>query len=249
MTITVTMLHTATSEDGNSQWLAGTIQNPSSAFGLGLIAAGLADAPHTHNKPVVTRNVGDGYALVLGNGLESQLTGAWDDLRFPAASINPVGATSPPALDDTVTGFPGTLLFAGNGENIVAGVAQMPHSWRAGSAIRPHIHWAKPVGSANAVAWEFYYRHLGFAGDVAGAWVGQIAGVIAEGDQTVSDSHIISTFGEVAMGGKRESSMICWKIVRQGGTDADAGTARLLEFDIHFMVDKAGTGSEIPAAL
>lgn len=172
----------------------------------------------------------------------------WDDLRFTASSINPVGATSPPALDDTVSGFPGTLLFSGSAENIVAGVAQMPHAWLAGSAVQPHIHWSKPVGSANATDWEFYYRHLGFPSDVAGNWVGPIAGTITAGDPTMADSHIISGFGSIEMTGKRESSMLCWKIVRQGGTDADSGTARLYEFDIHYYSVKAGTATPIPPA-
>jgi hypothetical protein len=51
------------------------------------------------------------------------------------------------------------------------------------------------------------------------------------------------------MTGKRESSMLCWQIRRQGATDADTGTARLFEFDIHYQVDKAGSASEIPEAV
>ena len=39
-----------------------------------------------------------------------------------------------------------------------------------------------------------------------------------------------------------------WQIRRQGGTDADNGTARLYEFDIHYQVDKFGTETEIPTA-
>ena len=33
----------------------------------------------------------------------------WDDLRFPAQSINPAGTAGPPTVDDTT--YPGTLLF------------------------------------------------------------------------------------------------------------------------------------------
>ena len=173
----------------------------------------------------------------------------WDDLRFPAQGINPAGAADAPSVDTTLTGFPGTLVFAGNFENVIVGVAQMPHAWLPGSPLRPHIHWSKPVGSADAVGWELYYRHLDFPPDVAGAWVGPVAVVTTIGDPTVADSHLISTFGEIDMAGKRESSMLCWQIRRQGATDADAGTARLYEFDIHFFSVKAGTASEIPPAV
>lgn len=172
----------------------------------------------------------------------------WEDLRFPAQGINPAGAADAPSVDTTLTSFPGTLLFSGSNENVIAGVAQMPHAWSAGSSIQPHIHWSKPVGSANAVAWELYYRHLGFPNDVAGDWVGPIAGTITAGDQTASNSHIITSFDAIDMTGKRESSMLCWQIRRQGATDADNGTARLYEFDIHYYSVKAGTVTPTPPA-
>lgn len=176
------------------------------------------------------------------------VTPVWDDLRFPAQGINPAGAANAPTIDDVLTSFPGTLLFAGNAENVIVGIAQMPHAWAKGTSIRPHIHWSKPVGSSSAVTWEFYYRHLGFAGDVAEAWVGPVAGTIVVGDQTETNNHLITSFGEISMTGKRESACMNWQIRRQGGTDADNGTARLYEFDIHYQVDKFGTETEIPTA-
>ena len=62
------------------------------------------------------------------------------------------------------------------------------------------------------------------------------------------NSHIITGFGSISMTGKRESSVLCWQIRRQGSTDADAGVARLLEFDIHYYSVKAGTVTPIPPA-
>lgn len=187
-------------------------------------------------RPVKTATVGE----VIGFG--------WDDLRFPAQGINPIGAASDPAVDTTLADFPGTMLFAGNAENIVAGIAQMPHAWQPGTTIKPHIHWSKPTGSASAVAWEFYYRHLGSPGDAPGDWVGPVSGTIAAGDQSVSNQHVLSSFGDVDMTGKRESTCIAWQIRRQGGTDDDNGTARLIEFDIHYFAVKCGTPSPFPTA-
>ena len=170
----------------------------------------------------------------------------WDDLRFPAQGINPAGAAAAPAVDTTLDGFPGTLLFSGSQENVIAGVAQMPHAWSPGTYIEPHIHWSKPVGSAAAVTWELYYRHLGFPNDVAGDWIGPVVGAIEVGDPTESNSQVITGFGRVDMTGRRESSMLCWQIRRQGATDADNGTARLYEFDIHYYGVKVGTPTVIP---
>lgn len=50
------------------------------------------------------------------------------------------------------------------------------------------------------------------------------------------------------MTGVLESAIMKWKISRIGddGTDNYAAVARLLEFDIHYLVGKPGTFKEIP---
>ena len=171
----------------------------------------------------------------------------WDDLRFPAQAINPAGAVEAPTVDQDQAQFPGTLLFAGNKDATIGGIAQMPHAWSRGTSIRPHIHWSKPVGSASAVSWKFYWRSCGWIGDVAGAWSSAVDGVLAAGDQTVTNNHLLTTFGEIPMTDLKESAIIAWRLDRLGVTDADNGVARLLEFDIHYLASQLGTITEIPA--
>lgn len=180
-------------------------------------------------------------------GVQADYPGAWDDLRFPAQGINPAGAADAPSVDNVLTSYPGTLLFSGSQENVIAGVAQMPHAWDRGTPVRPHIHWSKPVGSSSAVSWTFYYRHAGMVGEAAGAWVGPIAGTLAGGNPANTDEHLITSFGSIDMSSRKESSIICWQIRRAGDTDADNGQARLYEFDIHYQVSKRGTVDEIPS--
>jgi hypothetical protein len=168
----------------------------------------------------------------------------WDDLRFPAQGINPAGSTSAPDVITTETGLPGCFSFPGNANAMIAGVAQMPHSWRPGTAIRPHIHWSKDTGSADAVSWQLYIRHFGSPGDAQGAWSSAIDGTIAAGSQLVTGQHLVTTFGEVDMTGRGESAMMAWRLYRRGGTDADAADATFYEFDIHFRVEKGGTRQE-----
>ena len=48
----------------------------------------------------------------------------WEDLRFPSQGINPPGAASDPIRSQTT----GLLEFSGSADNVICGVAQMPHS-------------------------------------------------------------------------------------------------------------------------
>jgi hypothetical protein len=171
----------------------------------------------------------------------------WDDLRFPAQAINPAGAVAPPTVITSLTGYAGGLSFSGSADNVIAGAAQMPHSWKKGTDIKPHIHWTKPTGSANAVTWEFYYRIVGSVGDVVGSWSAaqSASGII--GDPATSNAHLLTYFPAITMTGLLESSIVYWQIHRMGTTDADNNAVVLHEFDIHFQIDKAGTDSEIPS--
>ncbi len=215
-----------------------------------------------NSAPVeVTSNEGPSYVLFgwictasdplafkemrVGTGAE---TVGWDDLRFPAQSINPIGTIDAPTQDQTETGFPGTLLFSGSRDDMIGGIAQMPHRWKRASLIRPHIHWSKTTGSANAVVWNLYLRVIGNPGDVAGAWSTAYTATIVAGDQTVTNNHILSTFGDVTMANLEESAVLAWRLYRRGSTDAEANTARLYELDFHIQSDKFyGTETEIPA--
>jgi hypothetical protein len=219
------------------------------------------DIVRNSNPVEVTATAGDNAVIlgwictVAGNpGTWEQMriptgtvTVGWDDLRFPAQSINPPGTLVGPAIDDGETDFPGSLLFAGNADNIICGIAQFPHSMKRGSIVRPHIHWSKTSGSADAVTWELFLRVVGNPADVAGSWSTAYAGSIVAGDQTVTNNHLLSTFGDVTTTGLEESAILAWRIYRRGSTDAEANAVRLYEFDIHYQIDKVGTDAEIPS--
>ena len=65
----------------------------------------------------------------------------WDDLRFPSTRIRQ-GATAKPDFDITNIG----LLFPQDDATEIAYLlAQMPHDWKEGSAIYPHMHYIQSV--------------------------------------------------------------------------------------------------------
>jgi len=161
-------------------------------------------------------------------------------------SVDPTGLAAPATRVTSLTGYTGALSFAGNAENVCAGIAQMPHAWKRESAIRPHIHWTKPTGSADAVTWNLYLRVVGNPGDTVGAWSAALTPAGTVGDQTVNDEHLLTYWSPFAMTGLIESAIVYWRLHRLGNTDADNNAVICHELDFHYQTDKAGTEDEIP---
>jgi hypothetical protein len=167
--------------------------------------------------------------------------GAWDDLRFPAQAIGS-GATAP-AWDTTYGG----QKFSATLDNEVQGVAQMPHAWRQGTNIRPHIHWQPSTGTAlGAVAtvWEFCYVWRN-NGEAQGARTCHTVTVTPTASSTMV--LMITSFPELDGTGKNISSIIDFTLKRLAASSAADNmgtTANLKEFDIHYLTDSFGSDKE-----
>lgn len=170
-------------------------------------------------------------SLILSNTV-------WDDLRFPAQGINPAGAPAPPTVDTA----DGTLVFSASQTNIIAGIAQLPHQWKEGSTVNPHIHWCPSNTNTGNVLWRFEYE----VQDIGGVFTGFTTVDTLEAGSGVAETHQIHSLGTIDMTGKKVSCVMKWKLSRIGGdgTDTFTGTARLLEFDIHYEIDSLGSSDE-----
>lgn len=177
-------------------------------------------------------------------------TGLWEDLRFPATGINPPGAESDPDRS-TVTGL---LMFDKASTESVVGVAQLPHSWKSGTDIEPHIHVltdtvTTPVtSSADVSVWELQYAIV----DVGDSW--DVSTVTTD---TKSFTHVVHAaantpvhelfdFTAIDMTGYQDSCSMWWKLSRTGGAGADNydNDVHLLEFDIHYRAGTLGSLAE-----
>ena len=168
----------------------------------------------------------------------------WDDLRFPAQAIGRSGAAADPDPDTTT----GLYLFDAASTESLLGVAQMPHSWREGSVISPHVHWQKTTSAGGNVLWRLEYEVVANGGTAAldyGTSVDAVTTVAGTPDSNTANEILISSFGEIDMTGFGISCIIFWKLSRIGGdeTDTYAADARLVEFDIHYQVDTFGSDS------
>lgn len=164
----------------------------------------------------------------------------WDDLRFPATRgmSNPV--TYKPDFDSTNVG----LLLDPASEEPIYIIAQLPHSYKPNTNIKPHIHWQSTTSNTNPVCMKMQYKWYN-AHQVPPGWTTVYKQVTPPG---VAYKSTINTICEIAGTGKSESSIIKIILTRDATNTADTYPADILldEFDIHFQVEKIGTGNEYP---
>ena len=165
----------------------------------------------------------------------------WEDLRSPASAINPPGVASDPDWDTTNGGW----LFAAAGTELLFFQQQLPHAWKEGSVLKPHVHWQKTTSAAGNVLWQLDYKWapIGAVMDAAFTTLSASAVVAGTPDGDTANEHLITALGDIVATGKTVSDMLVMKLSRIGGDAADTygADARLLEADIHVVLDSAGS--------
>jgi len=192
-------------------------------------------SPTNNWEDSITISHTDGSLRLQGDATQ------WEDLRFPASGINPPGTLGDADVDNTT--FYGTLLFDDASTEIMAGVAQMPHAWKEGSAIYPHLHWGAVNTSGGDVIWKFAYEIQNINSPFTGSLLS--AQYTVSATTNANDHQLTPLHGGtgIDMTGKKISCMMYWVVSRIGGSDTLAGDARVWEFDIHYEVDAFGSNS------
>jgi hypothetical protein len=199
---------------------------------ISLSAAGQS----TFKKQIVAEN---GVSVTGNNGVTLSGVGTmWDDLQFPAYQLKSVGITDKPDYDVVKQ----ELLFPEDTTEAVGFVVQMPHDWKEGSSIYPHIHYMQTA--ADSIDWTFKYKWVNIGGTEPGAWTVK---KLSHNTQTYTSgtihqvARVVNGFGVVATG-KTISSILVVKFYRQ--SDAHVGDARFLQLDIHYERDAFGSKTE-----
>lgn len=195
------------------------------------------------------------YLAVAADGTLS-LAGAataWDDLMIPGTSVKITG-NSPP---DMAGGFVGdnTLdLYVFDGNNTLEQVfftVQMPHNWKQGSTIYPHVHFS-PTSTNTGDTNE---RVVRFSLEYTWANIGDTFGATntlnLDSDPFVPNTsqwkHLLAKNGTgIAGTGKTLSSMLVCRLFRDPSDNADTypQDVAFLQFDVHYEIDSLGSSSE-----
>ena len=166
----------------------------------------------------------------------------WDDMKAPATSLK-VGSTAPSA--DATNGW---LTFAHNADAFVFHQFQLPHAWKEGSFLSPHVHWMKTTSAAGEVEWQFSYKWatIGQVVDTNFTDLTVLTPAVSDGDTAYQ--HALSAFADIDASGRKISDMLIVKLTRLGssysGSNHYTAPAALLEMDIHYQIDSFGSIQE-----
>jgi len=179
--------------------------------------------------------------LLAGNYINPSVQ---DDLRFPSSGINPPGAASDPTRSQTT----GMLEFAAGSDKVIAGNFQLPHAWKAGTTISPHIHLMFPTGNTNVSKWRLDYTVANINGNFSAGNYGAYTSlpVVTVTNPNSVQKHGIFNVGTIDLANYTESCVVMWKLTRVDSGNTDASTIVLLDFDVHYEVEQFGKTIVIP---
>lgn len=186
-------------------------------------------------------------ALLLASYTTRYVSPVWDDLRFPSITLKLAGAGNPDLVQVTNNGgSPGVSIycFDPTGDEYLIGVAQLPHTYKAGTDVEAHIHWSPTDANANDVVWGLEYT-LSPIEEVFSTTT-TVATATVSTDST-DNKHHYDPLATITGTTLEESDVIIFRIYRDADNGADdyAADACLIEFDLHYQKDKAGTGKDI----
>jgi len=174
----------------------------------------------------------------------------WDDYRIPVNGLKIKGTVDEPKWDDFI-GNTGILWFEDGKSQDVLFTVQLPHSWKEGSDIKPHVHWSTGRGADDApgtdrVEWglEYYWANVGdvFPSNTPIIY-GDLVPTSATGNLALRE-HTITPLGTISGTGYDLSSMLVCRLFRVNKSGDYSGDAGLLEIDFHFEIDSNGSNED-----
>ena len=208
-----------------------TIQDADTPTGGNLIEVKNSGGSQTILKVAADRIEATEKFRLSGDGI------CYEDLKV-SAGLRPA-ALLPPDFAQ-LTGLGNVYLWAFDltkVESLYATV-QLPHAWKQGTNIVPHIHWTAADGNAGNIVWGIEYTWANMDGTFSTTTVQEITAA-----NSTAYYHHVDTFPAISGSGKTVSSILMIRLFRNGASASDTyGTdAYLLDFDLHYQIDSLGS--------
>lgn len=181
----------------------------------------------------------------------------WDDLLVPAISTKLGGSKDPgfAVFQTNGGGSQGVFLywFDATAEEELYFIVQMPHCWKEGSTIYPHVHWVPATTSDGDPASQKVRWGLEYTWSNMGSTFGNTTIIYGE-DHSPSDANVVAskhyltdingTSGITGTGQTISSILVC-RIFRDAthANDTYEHDAGLLHIDFHYEIDSLGSNT------
>ncbi len=134
---------------------------------------------------------------------------------------------------------------------------QMPHNYKEGSKIYPHIHWSSTSApGSQRVRWVMDYQWVNLMDNFAATGNTSVYGTVLAVNNSTSLAAFQSVITPINTGGvdnagivgtgKKISSILLCHLYRDGNNASDtySGSAALLSIDFHYEIDSFGSNNE-----
>jgi hypothetical protein len=196
---------------------------------------------NTATDGVIPNNVTPGYYVWNGSVWAKFATGDTsadieDDLRVTIDK----GTNS--AQLGSLTGIPGPEIWFfrdGQGVEAMSFTVQLPHNWKEGTTIYPHLHWTPRASASGNMVWNLDYT---WANLTTGTFSAVTTSSVIVNGPFVMNKHLLTELTASNVGisgtGKAYSSILICRIWRNSttGTDTYAGDAGGLSMDFHISI-------------
>ena len=209
----------------------------------------IAQAYSTQTSNIFETQKSDNSLLtyIEGNGNLRMANDAtvFDDMLVPGFSVRGGAAAPDIALFGGTSGSTAIYVNVFDGSNTKEDVffsVQLPHSYKHGSDISPHIHWSPTTADTGNVKWTLNCMWQNISSTYSG--VSTSSATVATA--AVAWSHQLSEFTDLTGSGKTLSSIAVCSLYRDPNDAADtyAYDAALLGIDFHYEMDSLGSDEE-----
>jgi len=175
----------------------------------------------------------------------------FEDLLVPVTSTTRGGSNDPAFLVYKTNGAGSqgvfTYWFSSSSEQELYFVVQMPHAWKEGSDIFPHVHWlvTSDLG-ANNVEWALEYTWVNIGNTFGNTSIISAYTPIAPVLPVTANKHVLTELPPMTGAGNTISSMLLCRVFRKVSSPNDTypSSAALLQIDFHYEIDALGSRSE-----
>lgn len=182
---------------------------------------------------------------VDANGFLTLGVSVWDDVRVPVTATTRQGTQDPTftRVKDDGAGSQGVFayLFNQTTEEELYFTLEVPTTYKSGTTIYPHVHWAPTTAGAGNVVWGLEYTWV----NVDGTFGNTTLSTVTDSTDSTADKHLEVEFAGISGTGKTGQSMLICRVYRKAADAADtyAASAALFNIDFDFEIDKLGTSS------